>query len=75
MFKKIKIFFDGIILMIKKIIGKLLANINNICMFIAICGILYTPILLLEANNFFDIIKYSMIFCFYIINILIIGRK
>ena len=75
MFNKIGKFILSIILFLKKFILKLIENINNLCMFCAICGILYSPLLFLDAENYFDIAKFCLIFLFFAIDVLMIGRK
>lgn len=75
MSNKIGKFILSIILFLKKFILKLIENINNLCMFCAICGILYSPLLFLEAENYFDIAKFCLIFLFFAIDVLMIGRK
>ena len=75
MFNKIGKFILSIILFLKNFILKLIENINNVCMFCAICGILYSPLLFLKAENYFDIAKFCLIFLFFTIDVLMIGRK
>ncbi len=75
MFKKISMILNKFYLFLKNIIIKILENISNICIIICVACMIYTPFFLLNASTYFDILKYSLMFIFFIISVLIISKK
>lgn len=75
MFNILKNFFKGLFSLIKCFLAKINDNLSNICMFCAILGILYTPLLLLKSENWFDIARNCLVFLFFIVDVELIRRK
>lgn len=67
--------FKKFLLSIKSFFTKILENANNICMLLAVFGVLYSPLLLMKSENYFDLLKYGLIFVFFLIDVIIINRK
>lgn len=75
MFKKFFQYLCGFFSLIKNFIKKIIENISNFCIICAIVGILYSPLLLLKAENYFDILRFCLIFAFFIVDFLLIKGK